>query len=51
VGLDLLESMHPVVEHLPGEMLGHLSGSDLAELIRLLELAREKSRAILESEA
>jgi DNA-binding MarR family transcriptional regulator len=51
VGLDLLESMHPVVEHLPGEMLGHLSGSDLAELIRLLELAREKSKAILESEA
>jgi DNA-binding MarR family transcriptional regulator len=51
VGLDLLESMHPVVEHRPGEMLGHLSGSDLAELIRLLELAREKSKAILESEA
>jgi DNA-binding MarR family transcriptional regulator len=51
VGLDLLESMHPVVEQLPGEMLGHLSGSDLAELIRLLELARERSKAILESEA
>jgi DNA-binding MarR family transcriptional regulator len=50
-GLDLLKSMHPVVEELPREMLGHLSGSDLAEFIRLLELAREKSNAILESEA
>jgi DNA-binding MarR family transcriptional regulator len=50
-GLDLLKSMHPVVEQLPREMLGHLSGSDLADLIRLLELARQKSNAIFESEA
>jgi DNA-binding MarR family transcriptional regulator len=49
-GLELLKNMHPVVEQLPHEMLGHLSSSDLAELIRLLELARERSKAILESE-
>ncbi len=49
-GLDLLKSMDPVVEELPREMLGHISPSDLAELIRLLELAREKTKAILESD-
>jgi len=49
-GLELLKSMDTVVEQLPREMLGHISQSDLAELIRLLELAREKSKAILASE-
>lgn len=49
-GLELLASMHDVVEQLPHEMLGHLSQSDLSEFIRLLELAREKTKAILESE-
>jgi MarR family transcriptional regulator, 2-MHQ and catechol-resistance regulon repressor len=49
-GLELLESMHDVVEQLPQEILGHLSQPDLTEFIRLLELAREKSKAILESE-
>lgn len=49
-GLELLTSMQDVVEQLPREMLGHLSQSDLTEFIRLLELAREKTKAILESE-
>ncbi|HTH42416.1 MAG TPA: MarR family transcriptional regulator [Terracidiphilus sp.] len=49
-GLELLKSMDPVVEELPRELLGHISQSDLAELIRLLELAREKSKATLDSE-
>jgi DNA-binding MarR family transcriptional regulator len=49
-GLDLLKSMDPLIEKLPQEMLGHISPPELAELIRLLELAREKSSAILETE-
>lgn len=49
-GLDLLKSMDPLIEKLPQEMLGHISPPELAELIRLLELAREKSNAILETE-
>jgi DNA-binding MarR family transcriptional regulator len=49
-GLELLTSMQDVVEQLPREMLGHLSQSDLTEFIRLLELAREKTKAILASE-
>jgi DNA-binding MarR family transcriptional regulator len=39
-GLQLLREMDPVVQKLPKELLGHLSGTELAELIRLLELAR-----------
>jgi DNA-binding MarR family transcriptional regulator len=42
-GLDLLEQMDPVVERLPGELLGNLSKSELSELIRLLEGARKFS--------
>ena len=49
-GLDLLKSMDPLIEKLPQEMLGHISKPELAELIRLLELAREKSNAILATE-
>lgn len=40
-GLDLLSAMDPVIRRLPEELLGHLSGPELAELIRLLELARQ----------
>ena len=47
-GLELLKSMDPVVEKLPKEMLGHLGESDVAELIRLLELARQRSKIMLE---
>jgi DNA-binding MarR family transcriptional regulator len=40
-GLDLLRRMDPTIKRLPGELLGHLESSELAELIRLLELARK----------
>lgn len=39
-GLELLRKMDPVILALPGELLGHLGGTDLVELIRILELAR-----------
>jgi DNA-binding MarR family transcriptional regulator len=39
-GLDILQAMDPVVLKAPKELLGHLSKSELTELIRLLELAR-----------
>jgi hypothetical protein len=34
--------MDPAIDRLPGELLGHLKGAELAELIRLLELARRR---------
>ena len=40
-GLDLLAEMDPVIQQLPGEMLGHLEDEDLKRLIRLLESARK----------
>lgn len=40
-GLDLLSAMDPVIQSLPVELLGHLSTAELAEMIRLLELARQ----------
>jgi DNA-binding MarR family transcriptional regulator len=42
-GLQLLKEMDPVIERLPIELLGHLNKSELAEFIRLLELARVPS--------
>ena len=39
-GLELLAEMDPLVQRLPSEMLGHLDNTELAEFIRLLELAR-----------
>jgi len=42
-GLELLREMDPVIQRIPGELLGHLRGAELAELIRLLELARSGS--------
>jgi hypothetical protein len=33
--------MDPVIERTPKELLGHLGENELAELTRLLELARE----------
>lgn len=39
-GLDLLRSMDPLIQRIPVELLGHLGGEELAELTRLLELAR-----------
>lgn len=42
-GLELLREMDPVIRQVPQELLGHLEGAELAELIRLLELARKSS--------
>jgi DNA-binding MarR family transcriptional regulator len=39
-GLELLREMDPVILEAPRELIGHLKASELAELIRLLELAR-----------
>lgn len=39
-GIDLLRQMDPLIERLPKELLGHLNPNELAELTRLLELAR-----------
>jgi DNA-binding MarR family transcriptional regulator len=40
-GLELLREMDPVIQRLPRELIGHLDSTELAELIRLLELARK----------
>jgi DNA-binding MarR family transcriptional regulator len=40
-GMELLRQMDPVIQRMPGELLGHLDSAELAELIRLLELARK----------
>jgi DNA-binding MarR family transcriptional regulator len=42
-GLELLAAMDPHIEKLPVELLGHLSHTELTELIRLLEHARKAS--------
>jgi DNA-binding MarR family transcriptional regulator len=42
-GLQLLKEMDPVIQRVPIELLGHLNKAELAEFIRLLELARRKS--------
>lgn len=41
-GLKLLEEMDPVIRESPGELLGHMSTEEIAELTRLLEKARER---------
>lgn len=41
-GLELLRAMDPVVQNAPRELLGKMNRSELAELIRLLELARKQ---------
>jgi DNA-binding MarR family transcriptional regulator len=41
-GLKLLKKMDPVILAAPGELLGRLKKVELAELIRLLELLRER---------
>ena len=40
-GLELLRKMDPVILRAPKELLGHMSETELAEMIRLLEIARE----------
>jgi DNA-binding MarR family transcriptional regulator len=40
-GLRLLREMDPLIERLPGNLLGHMKKAELKQLIRLLELARQ----------
>jgi len=40
-GMSLLQSMDPVIQSLPVELLGHMKGADLKEMIRLLEQTRQ----------
>ncbi|MGD0631937.1 MAG: hypothetical protein ABR987_21610 [Terracidiphilus sp.] len=42
-GLQLLKEMDPVIQQVPIDLLGHLDKPELAEFIRLLELARGAS--------
>ena len=42
-GLQLLKEMDPVIQKAPVELLGHLDRAEIAEFIRLLELARTRS--------
>jgi DNA-binding MarR family transcriptional regulator len=42
-GLKLLREMDPVIQQLPVDLVGHLDRTELAEFIRLLELARTRS--------
>ncbi len=39
-GMELLQSMEPVIQRAPRELLDHMSATQLAQLSRLLELAR-----------
>jgi len=40
-GLELLHAMDPVIQRIPLELLGHIGRGELAEMIRLLESARQ----------
>ena len=40
-GRNLLRSMDPLIQRVPIELLGHMSRAELAQFIRLLELARQ----------
>lgn len=44
-GLDLLRSMDPIITRAPGELLGHMSRTQLDQLTRLLELARTPAKS------
>jgi DNA-binding MarR family transcriptional regulator len=41
IGLELLRQMDPEILQAPKDLLGHLKGAELRELIRLLEAARK----------
>ncbi len=45
-GEELLRSLDPLIQQLPGELLGHMDAKELAEMIRLLELARQHTEEI-----
>jgi len=40
-GLRLLREMDPVIDRVPRELLRHMNGEELTELVRLLEMARK----------
>jgi DNA-binding MarR family transcriptional regulator len=44
-GLKLLREMDPLIRRLPASLLGHMSATDLQELVRLLETARQPCAA------
>ncbi|MGA9061619.1 MAG: MarR family transcriptional regulator [Terracidiphilus sp.] len=48
-GLQLLSAMDPVIQSFPVEFLRHIRGAELAEMIRLLELARRSCADTLQS--
>lgn len=50
-GLQLLEEMDPAMSRAPEELIGHMSAEEIAGLIRLLELARERCIAAEPREA
>ena len=43
--------MAPVIERAPKELLGNMNKADLAEFIRLLELARKRSAELQAEES
>ena len=45
-GLELLQAMDPEIQRGPIELLGHMTPSQLSELISLLELARKQSGSV-----
>jgi DNA-binding MarR family transcriptional regulator len=49
-GLELLRRMDPMVLAAPKELLGHLSGTEMTEMIRLLEKARKSDAQPLSCE-
>jgi DNA-binding MarR family transcriptional regulator len=50
-GLRLLKEMDEVVKQAPDELLGHMTGDEIAELTRLLERAREHCGSAHEEES
>ena len=49
-GLELLRQMDPVITRTPLELLENMSEAEVADLTRLLEMARKKSQELLEPE-
>jgi DNA-binding MarR family transcriptional regulator len=49
-GLELLRQMDPVIEQAPKELLENMTEAEVAKLIRLLEMARQKSQELLAPE-
>jgi DNA-binding MarR family transcriptional regulator len=50
-GLRLLQEMDPTIQAAPGQLLGHMSAKEIAELIRLLERARDRCAEVRTDES